>query len=203
MLALEGGAVSHERGTLDLPAPGLFFRVRALFDCLVCASTVLHGLDCQSGVLTVLYGVDCLIRAFTCRVGFAIQSGCTSFRWTVRSGFGTWLSGDLKTVKGVLIYIHIYIYTYVCIYIYKHVYIDMDIYIYVYLLSLGLFFRVRLPFHAPRIRLLVLMRRVSQHLQGCLMFPRKALRGDISKSILQRPCHFLAINAHKMAPRTT
>ena len=33
--------------------------------------------------------------------------------------------------------------------------------------------------------------------------PRKALPGGISKSILQRPCHFLAINAHKMAPRTT
>ena len=27
--------------------------------------------------------------------------------------------------------------------------------------------------------------------------------GGISKSILLRPCHFLAINAHKMAPRTT
>ena len=33
--------------------------------------------------------------------------------------------------------------------------------------------------------------------------PRKALRGGISKSIPQRPCHFLAINAHKMAPRTS
>ena len=33
--------------------------------------------------------------------------------------------------------------------------------------------------------------------------PRKALRGGISKSIIQRPCQFLAINAHKMAPRTT
>ena len=33
--------------------------------------------------------------------------------------------------------------------------------------------------------------------------PRKALRGGISKSILQRPDQFLAINAHKMAPRTT
>ena len=33
--------------------------------------------------------------------------------------------------------------------------------------------------------------------------PRKALRGGISKSILQRPCQFLAINAHKMAPTTT
>ena len=32
--------------------------------------------------------------------------------------------------------------------------------------------------------------------------PRKALRGGISKSIFQRPCQFLAINAHKMAPRT-
>ena len=34
------------------------------------------------------------------------------------------------------------------------------------------------------------------------MDPREALRGGISKSILQRPCQFLAINAHKMAPRT-
>ena len=33
--------------------------------------------------------------------------------------------------------------------------------------------------------------------------PRKALRGGISKSILQRPCQFLAINAHKIAPKTT
>ena len=33
--------------------------------------------------------------------------------------------------------------------------------------------------------------------------PRKALRGGISKSILQRPCQFWEINAHKMAPRTT
>ena len=32
--------------------------------------------------------------------------------------------------------------------------------------------------------------------------PRKALRGGISKSFFQRPCHFLAMNAHKMAPRT-
>ena len=32
--------------------------------------------------------------------------------------------------------------------------------------------------------------------------PRKALRGGISKSIFQRPCQFLAIDAHKMAPRT-
>ena len=32
--------------------------------------------------------------------------------------------------------------------------------------------------------------------------PRKALRGGISKSIFQRPCQFLAINAHEMAPRT-
>ena len=32
--------------------------------------------------------------------------------------------------------------------------------------------------------------------------PRKALRGGISKSILHRPCQFLAMNAHKMAPRT-
>jgi hypothetical protein len=33
--------------------------------------------------------------------------------------------------------------------------------------------------------------------------PPKVLRGSISKSILQRPCQFLAINAHKMAPRTS
>ena len=32
--------------------------------------------------------------------------------------------------------------------------------------------------------------------------PRKALRGGISKSILQRSYRFLAINAKKMAPRT-
>jgi len=32
---------------------------------------------------------------------------------------------------------------------------------------------------------------------------RKALRGGISKSIIQRPCQFLATNAHKMAPTTT
>ena len=32
--------------------------------------------------------------------------------------------------------------------------------------------------------------------------PPKALRGGISKSILHRPCQFLAINAHEMAPRT-
>ena len=32
--------------------------------------------------------------------------------------------------------------------------------------------------------------------------PPKVLRGGISKSILKRPCQFLAINAHKMAPRT-
>ena len=32
--------------------------------------------------------------------------------------------------------------------------------------------------------------------------PPKALRGGISKSILQRPCQFLTINAHEMAPRT-
>ena len=35
------------------------------------------------------------------------------------------------------------------------------------------------------------------------LHPRKALRGGIPKSILKRPCQFLAINAHKMAPRTT
>ena len=40
-------------------------------------------------------------------------------------------------------------------------------------------------------------------LQGPRAGPRKALRGGISKSILQRPGHFLAINAHIMAPRTT
>ena len=33
--------------------------------------------------------------------------------------------------------------------------------------------------------------------------PRKALRGGISKSILQRPCQFWAKNVHKMAPKTT
>jgi len=33
--------------------------------------------------------------------------------------------------------------------------------------------------------------------------PRKALRGGIPKSIFKRPCQFLAINAHTMAPRTT
>ena len=38
---------------------------------------------------------------------------------------------------------------------------------------------------------------------GFDLLPRKALRGGISKSILQRPCQFLVINAHKMAPRTT
>jgi hypothetical protein len=32
--------------------------------------------------------------------------------------------------------------------------------------------------------------------------PRKTLGGGIQKSIFKRPCHFLAINAHKMAPRT-
>ena len=32
--------------------------------------------------------------------------------------------------------------------------------------------------------------------------PRKALRGGILKSFFQRPCQFLVINAHKMAPRT-
>jgi hypothetical protein len=32
--------------------------------------------------------------------------------------------------------------------------------------------------------------------------PPRALRGGISKSIFQRRCQYLAINAHKMAPRT-
>ena len=32
---------------------------------------------------------------------------------------------------------------------------------------------------------------------------RRALRGGTSNSIFQRPCQFLAIHAHKMAPRTT
>ena len=32
--------------------------------------------------------------------------------------------------------------------------------------------------------------------------PPEVLRGGISKSILQGPCQFLAINAHIMAPRT-
>ena len=36
-----------------------------------------------------------------------------------------------------------------------------------------------------------------------MLSPRKALRGSISKSILQRPCRFLAIIASKMAPRMT
>ena len=36
-----------------------------------------------------------------------------------------------------------------------------------------------------------------------LGLPRKALRGGIQKSIFKRPCQSLAINAHKMAPRTT
>ena len=38
-------------------------------------------------------------------------------------------------------------------------------------------------------------------IQACSK-PPKVLRGGISKSILKRPCQFLAINAHKMAPRT-
>ena len=33
--------------------------------------------------------------------------------------------------------------------------------------------------------------------------PRKALRGGVQKSIFKRPCHFFAMNAPKMAPRTT
>ena len=37
------------------------------------------------------------------------------------------------------------------------------------------------------------------HLGG----PPRALRGGISKSIFQRGCQYLAINAHEMAPRTT
>ena len=32
--------------------------------------------------------------------------------------------------------------------------------------------------------------------------PPRALRGGISKSIFQRRCQYLAINAHEMAPRT-
>ena len=32
--------------------------------------------------------------------------------------------------------------------------------------------------------------------------PRKALRGDIQKSMFKRSCQLLAINAHKTAPRT-
>ena len=32
--------------------------------------------------------------------------------------------------------------------------------------------------------------------------PPRALRGGISKSIFQRLCQYLAINAHEMAPRT-
>ena len=38
--------------------------------------------------------------------------------------------------------------------------------------------------------------------RGVRPVPPKVLRGGISKSILKRPCQFLAINAHKMAPRT-
>ena len=38
---------------------------------------------------------------------------------------------------------------------------------------------------------------------GLLNIPPKVLRGGISKSILQRPCQFLAINSRKMAPRTS
>ena len=41
------------------------------------------------------------------------------------------------------------------------------------------------------------------HFQVFCKATRSSLRGGISKSILQRPCQFLAINAHKMAPRTT
>ena len=37
---------------------------------------------------------------------------------------------------------------------------------------------------------------------GASPHPRKALRGGISKSIIQGPCQFLAINAHKMASGT-
>ena len=33
--------------------------------------------------------------------------------------------------------------------------------------------------------------------------PPRALRGGISKSFFERPCQFLTINAHKMAPRTS
>ena len=33
--------------------------------------------------------------------------------------------------------------------------------------------------------------------------PRKALRGGMSKSFFKRCCQLLAINAHKMAPRTS
>jgi hypothetical protein len=32
--------------------------------------------------------------------------------------------------------------------------------------------------------------------------PPRALRGGISKSIFDRRCQYLAINAHEMAPRT-
>jgi hypothetical protein len=39
--------------------------------------------------------------------------------------------------------------------------------------------------------------------RACALGPRKALHGGISKSILQRPCQFLTMNAHKMTPRTT
>ena len=43
----------------------------------------------------------------------------------------------------------------------------------------------------------------SCYARASLTGPRKALRGGISKSIFQGPCQFLAINVHKMAPRTT
>ena len=33
--------------------------------------------------------------------------------------------------------------------------------------------------------------------------PRKALRGGMSKSLFKRCCQLSAINAHKMAPRTS
>ena len=43
----------------------------------------------------------------------------------------------------------------------------------------------------------------TKSITGSACQPRRALRGGISKSILQRPCQFLAINTHKMTPRTS
>ena len=34
-------------------------------------------------------------------------------------------------------------------------------------------------------------------------YPRKALRGGMSKTFFKKCCQLLAINAHKMAPRTS
>ena len=45
--------------------------------------------------------------------------------------------------------------------------------------------------------------RTSPSILKYTKIPRKALRGVSQKSIFKRPCQFWAINAHKMAPRTT